>query len=174
MFTCSRELHPPNVTKTHPTEFSCGCEEGFLEEAAVPHQGTQAALVRFGRVIPACLCRNRCPVLCHYVSSLPRRRNLPYFSSTDLKLVVQLSSTEALSPDSTQGKIYDRSTYCTPSGEKGHAEQCHSPSAAWCQLFCPAEMALPGLPHFPNTHHAGTALLTAIRLSWLAPVPSRP
>lgn len=158
----------------HPNEFSCGCEEGFQEGAAVPCQGTRTALVCFGRVIPGCLCRNRCPVLCHCVSSLPRRRNLPYFSSTDLKLVVQLSSTEALSPDSTQGKIYDRSTYCTPSREKGHAKRCHSPSVALCQLFCPVETAFPGLPHFPNTHHAGTALQTVIRLYWLVPVPSRP
>ncbi|XP_011851843.1 PREDICTED: cytosolic carboxypeptidase 4 [Mandrillus leucophaeus] len=67
----------------------------------------------------------RCPVLCHDDSSLLWRLNLPYFSSMNLKLDVQLSSNEALSPDSTQGKIYNRSSNHIPAREKGHEEQCH-------------------------------------------------
>lgn len=90
-------------------------------------------LARYGRVIPGCLCGSRCPVLCHDDSSLLWRLNLPYFSSMNLKLDVQLSSNEALSPDSMQGKIYNRSFNHIPAREKGHEEQCHWPSVALCQ-----------------------------------------
>lgn len=143
-----------------------GLKGSFRDE--VTCQGTWIALLSVslqmlaspGRVILGCLCRNRCPALCHYDSSLPWRLNLPYFSSTNLKLVMQLSSNRTLSPDSIQGKIYDRETNRTPSRDKGHAEQCHSPSVALCQPSLSGEVAIPSLPHFPNTHRAGRVLLS--------------
>lgn len=70
--------------------------------------------------------------------------SLPDFPSTNLKLVVQLSSSEVLSPYSTQGEIYDRSTKYTPR-EKGHAEQCSQPSVALCPFSLPGDVAIPGL-----------------------------
>ena len=56
---------------------------------------------------------------CFCDSSLPWRLNLPYFSSANLKLVMQLSSNKTLSPDSTQGEIYDRGTNCIPFERRG-------------------------------------------------------
>lgn len=168
----------PAVTKTYsrrPSGFTqlqleaitCGFVCVFQDGDGVRCQQTWIALLNLilqmlagsGRAILGSLCRSRCPEMCHYDSSLPWRWNLLCFSSTNLKLVMQLSSNKTLSPESTQGEIYDRGTYHTPSRWKGQEGAISLILCGLGSALTPGEVALPGLPHFLNTHQAGTILL---------------
>lgn len=155
---------PQVTTSVHPDQF-CGPEGCSREGNGVPCQIllritlpsiALRELASHGSVTQGWLCGDRCPVLCHCVSSLPWRFELPYFSSTHLKLVAQLSCNRSPLPDCTQGEIYDRRAHHTRSREEGRAEPCPCLPLAPRQLpsLIPGKTALPG----PLPSHTPTVL----------------